>query len=128
MPLMGVGICFSQQGALGRNRKSQQHVLVIKPSCLCNLAKLERGLQVLYRSMAVIHSCRFAPCSTKMAPGLQVFYKVTEFMDDQILMTGFAPGGLSQAPQSFFRTASLSAPLAQEQGIFGIKPEVLWHL
>lgn len=55
---------------------------------------------------------------------LQVFYKVTEFMDDQILMTGFAPGGLSQAPQSFFRTASLSAPLAQEQGIFGIKPEV----
>ena len=45
-------------------------------------------------------------------------------MDDQILMTGFAPGGLSQAPQSFFRTASLSAPLAQEQGIFGIKPEV----
>ncbi len=100
----------------------------LKPSCLCNLAKLERGLQVLYRSMAVIHSCRFAPCSTKMAPGLQVFYKVTEFMDDQILMTGFAPGGLSQAPQSFFRTASLSAPLAQEQGIFGIKPEVLWHL
>ncbi len=53
-----------------------------------------------------------------------MFYKVTEFMDDQILMTGFAPGGLSQAPQSFFRTASLSAPLAQEQGIFGIKPEV----
>ena len=46
-------------------------------------------------------------------------------MDDQILMTGFAPGGLSQAPQSFFRTASLSAPLAQEQGIFGIKPEVI---
>lgn len=58
---------------------------------------------------------------------LQVFYKVTEFMDDQILMTGFAPGGLSQAPQSFFRTASLSAPLAQEQGIFGIKPEVFLH-
>ena len=55
----------------------------------------------------------------------QVFYKATELMNDQILMTGFAPGGLSQVPQSFFRTASLSAPLAQEQGIFGIKPEVL---
>lgn len=54
----------------------------------------------------------------------QVFYKATELMNDQILMTGFAPGGLSQVPQSFFRTASLSAPLAQEQGIFGIKPEV----
>ena len=55
----------------------------------------------------------------------QVFYKATELLDDQILMTGFAAGGLSQVPESFFRTASLSAPLAQEQGIFGIKPEVL---
>ena len=55
---------------------------------------------------------------------LQVVYKATELMDDQIMMTGFAPGGLSQVPQSFFRTASFSAPLAQEQGIFGIKPEV----
>ena len=54
----------------------------------------------------------------------QVFYKATELLDDQILMTGFAAGGLSQVPESFFRTASLSAPLAQEQGIFGIKPEV----
>ncbi|CAL5222596.1 g4987 [Coccomyxa viridis] len=61
----------------------------------------------------------------QLGNGMKVFYKVTEFMDDQILMTGFAPGGLSQAPQSFFRTASLSAPLAQEQGIFGIKPEVM---
>ncbi len=48
-------------------------------------------------------------------------------MDDQIMMTGFAAGGLSQVPQSFFRTASLSAPLAQEQGIFGIKPEARAH-
>ena len=56
---------------------------------------------------------------------VQVFYKATELLDDQILMTGFAAGGLSQVPESFFRTASLSAPLAQEQGIFGIKPEVL---
>ena len=55
----------------------------------------------------------------------QVLYKATELLDDQILMTGFAAGGLSQVPESFFRTASLSAPLAQEQGIFGIKPEVL---
>lgn len=56
--------------------------------------------------------------------GLQVVYKATELMDDQIMVTGFAPGSLSQVPQSFFRTASFSAPLAQEQGIFGIKPEV----
>lgn len=55
---------------------------------------------------------------------MQVCYKCTDFLEDQILMTGIAPGGLSDVSQAEFRTLSFSSHLAQEQGLFGLKPEV----
>ncbi len=55
---------------------------------------------------------------------VQVCYKCTDLLDDQILCTGLAPGGLTEVGQDEYRTASFGATLAQEMGLFGIKPEV----
>ncbi len=55
---------------------------------------------------------------------MQVFYKSTDFLEDQVLVSGFAAGGLSEVPQENFRTCSLASMLTQELGTFGLRPEV----
>ena len=55
---------------------------------------------------------------------LQVAYKRTDWLDDQILVTGFAAGGLTEVPQEQFRTCSMAVTLATELGPFGIKTQV----
>ena len=54
----------------------------------------------------------------------QVYYKCTDLLDDQVLLSGLAAGALSQVPRRDWRSASLATLLAQEQGLFGLKPEV----
>jgi hypothetical protein len=54
-----------------------------------------------------------------------VYYKATDLLDDQILLGGMAAGGLSEVPRENWRSASLGVLLAQEQGLYGLKPEVL---
>ncbi len=56
---------------------------------------------------------------------VQVCYKVTDLLDDQILLTGLAAGGLTEVPISEYRTASFGVTLAMEMGLFGLKPEVI---
>lgn len=51
-------------------------------------------------------------------------YKKADFLADQVLLTGFAPGGLTEVPQEDFKTCSMGNTLAQELGPFGFKPEV----
>lgn len=51
-------------------------------------------------------------------------YKKTDWLDDQILVTGFAAGGLTEVPQEQFRTCSMAVTLATELGPFGIKTQV----
>lgn len=55
---------------------------------------------------------------------MQVCYKCTDLLDDQILVTGLAPGGLTEVSQDEYRTASFGVTLASEMGLFGLKPEV----
>ena len=51
-------------------------------------------------------------------------YKRTDWLDDQVLVTGFAAGGLTEVPQEQFRTCSMAVTLATELGPFGIKTQV----
>ena len=51
-------------------------------------------------------------------------YKRTDWLDDQILVTGFAAGGLTEVPREQFRTCSMAVTLATELGPFGIKTQV----
>ena len=55
---------------------------------------------------------------------VQVCFKKTDFLGDQVLLTGFAPGGLTEVAQADFKTCSMANTLAQELGPFGFKPEV----
>ncbi|KAK3250341.1 hypothetical protein CYMTET_40280 [Cymbomonas tetramitiformis] len=57
--------------------------------------------------------------------GMRVIYKSTSFLDDQVLLSGFAHGGLSEVPVDEFDSLSCSTLLATELGVFGYKPEVL---
>ena len=59
-----------------------------------------------------------------LAANLQVCYKKADFLADQVLLTGFAPGGLTEVPEADFKTCSMGNTLAQELGPFGFKPEV----
>ena len=55
----------------------------------------------------------------------QVTYKATKFLDDQVLVKAFAPGGLSDVPRQDFHACSMANMLAEELGQFGMKPEHL---
>ncbi len=57
-------------------------------------------------------------------PNAQVCYKITDFLEDQVMLSGFASGGLSEVPRAHYRSASLAVTLAQEMGHFGFRPEV----
>ena len=56
---------------------------------------------------------------------MQVTYKATQFLDDQVLVKGFALGGLSDVPRQDFPACSMSHTLAEELGQFGLRPELL---
>lgn len=51
-------------------------------------------------------------------------FKCTDFLRDQVLLGGFAAGGLSQVPREQFRSCSFSTVVAGELGMFGVPPEV----
>ena len=73
--------------------------------------------------------CLFIGCFlllllTILVAKVQVCYKKADFLADQVLLTGFAPGGLTEVPEAEFKTCSMGNTLAQELGPFGFKPEV----
>ncbi|KAK9846440.1 hypothetical protein WJX81_003803 [Elliptochloris bilobata] len=68
---------------------------------------------------------RFGASELTLSNGMRITYKVTDHADDQILVTGWAPGGLSEVPRTAFRSAAMAQMLADELGPYGFKPEVL---
>lgn len=70
----------------------------------------------------------FGATELMLSNGMRICYKKTDFLGDQVLLSGFAPGGLTEVPQATFKTCSMGNTLAQELGPFGFKPEVLADL
>ncbi|GBG85044.1 hypothetical protein CBR_g39508 [Chara braunii] len=60
-----------------------------------------------------------------LSNGMKVCLKCTDFSDDQVLINGYAYGGLSNVPESDFHSCSMSTTIAGEIGVFGFKPDVL---
>ncbi len=114
-----VQVCYKKSDFLGdqvlltgfalaaRHEMPPSHVKI--RSKFCNL--------VLLCKWHFLHHC--------LVSCVQVCYKKTDFLGDQVLLTGFAPGGLTEVPQADFKTCSMANTLAQELGPFGFKPEVL---
>ncbi|EFH42422.1 peptidase M16 family protein [Arabidopsis lyrata subsp. lyrata] len=63
-----------------------------------------------------------------LSNGMQVCYKSTDFLDDQILFTGFSYGGLSELPESDYISCSMGSTIAGEIGMFGYKPSMLMDM
>ncbi|KAL4571854.1 hypothetical protein LXL04_018620 [Taraxacum kok-saghyz] len=60
-----------------------------------------------------------------LSNGMRVCYKQTDFLEDQVLFTGYAYGGLSELPEDEYFSCSMSSTIAGEIGIFGYRPSVL---
>ncbi|GMH03369.1 hypothetical protein Nepgr_005208 [Nepenthes gracilis] len=63
-----------------------------------------------------------------LSNGMRVCYKHTDFLDDQVLFSGFSYGGLSELPESDYISCSMGSTIAGEIGVFGYKPSVLMDM
>ncbi|KAF5748513.1 putative Mitochondrial-processing peptidase subunit beta mitochondrial [Tripterygium wilfordii] len=63
-----------------------------------------------------------------LSNGMRICYKCTDFLDDQVLFTGFSYGGLSELPQSEYLSCSMGSTIAGEIGVFGYRPTVLMDM
>ncbi|WOL03023.1 zinc protease PQQL-like [Canna indica] len=63
-----------------------------------------------------------------LSNGMKVCYKCTDFLDDQVIFTGFAYGGLSELPEDEYISCSMGSTISGEIGIFGYRPSVLMDM
>ncbi|XP_020265173.1 zinc protease PQQL-like isoform X2 [Asparagus officinalis] len=63
-----------------------------------------------------------------LSNGMKICYKCTDFLDDQIIFTGFAYGGLSELSEDEYMSCSMGSTIAGEIGAFGYKPSVLMDM
>ena len=59
-----------------------------------------------------------------LSNGMRIVYRVTDFLDDQVLIRGSARGGLSEVKQESYIDAMCSNMVASELGIYGHRPDV----
>ncbi|KAI4380729.1 hypothetical protein MLD38_006890 [Melastoma candidum] len=60
-----------------------------------------------------------------LSNGMRICYKCTDFLDDQVLFSGFSYGGLSEISENNYFSCSMGSTIAGEIGIFGYSPSVL---
>ncbi|AET05136.2 peptidase M16 inactive domain protein [Medicago truncatula] len=63
-----------------------------------------------------------------LSNGMRICYKRTDFLDDQVIFTGYSYGGLSELPESEYFSCSMGPTIAGEIGVFGYRPSVLMDM
>lgn len=63
-----------------------------------------------------------------LSNGMRICYKCTDFLDDQIIFTGFAYGGLSELSEDEYMSCSMGSSIAGVIGAYGYKPSVLMDM
>ncbi|KAG2598443.1 hypothetical protein PVAP13_5KG369400 [Panicum virgatum] len=63
-----------------------------------------------------------------LSNGMRICYKYTDFLDDQVVFTGFAYGGLSELSEAEYTSCSMGSTIAGEIGTFGYRPSVLMDM
>ncbi|XP_039116038.1 zinc protease PQQL-like isoform X1 [Dioscorea cayenensis subsp. rotundata] len=63
-----------------------------------------------------------------LSNGMRICYKRTNFLDDQVIFTGFAYGGLSELSEDEYFSCSMGSTISGEIGVFGYKPSVLMDM
>ncbi len=57
-----------------------------------------------------------------LSNGVEVWLKPTDFKNDQVLFSAYAPGGVSLAPEPTFKSASLATAMVGVGGMGGLNP------
>ena len=57
-----------------------------------------------------------------LSNGVEVWLKPTDFKNDQVLFSAYAPGGVSLAPEQAFNSASLATAMVGVGGMGGLNP------
>ena len=57
-----------------------------------------------------------------LSNGVEVWLKPTDFKNDQIMFSAYAPGGFSLAPEQSYKTANLSTAMVGVGGMGGLNP------
>ncbi|KAJ8766724.1 hypothetical protein K2173_005335 [Erythroxylum novogranatense] len=63
-----------------------------------------------------------------LSNGMRVCFKCTDFLDDQVIFTGFSYGGLSEISETDYISCSMGSTIAGEIGVFGYRPSVLMDM
>ncbi|XP_062090970.1 zinc protease PQQL-like isoform X2 [Humulus lupulus] len=63
-----------------------------------------------------------------LSNGMRVCYKCTDFLDDQVMFTGFSYGGLSELPETNYFSCSMGSTIAGEIGVYGYRPSMLMDM
>jgi zinc protease len=69
---------------------------------------------------AIVEERRHEPVDVlewRLANGVRVLLKATDFRDDEVVLNAFAPGGLSLAPDADVTSASFAADLVRVSGV-----------
>ncbi|RWR72552.1 zinc protease PQQL-like protein isoform X1 [Cinnamomum micranthum f. kanehirae] len=80
---------------------------------------------------SIIQQCEFPNVGVTellLSNGMKVCYRCTDFLDDQVLFTGFAYGGLSELSENDYFSCSMGTTIAGEIGVFGYRPSVLMDM
>ncbi|KAK9266627.1 hypothetical protein L1049_003579 [Liquidambar formosana] len=75
-----------------------------------------------------IESSNIGATELILSNGMRVCYKCTDFLDDQVLFTGFSYGGLSEIPENEYFSCSMSSTISGEIGVFGYRPSMLMDM
>mmetsp|Transcript_26988 Transcript_26988/g.69981 ORF Transcript_26988/g.69981 Transcript_26988/m.69981 type:complete len:1010 (+) Transcript_26988:157-3186(+) len=89
------------------------------PEHIMDPSKVEPGSVTAQRDYP-----KLAATELTLSNGMRCCCKHTKLLEDQVLLTGFACGGLTEVPQAEFRSASLAPVIAGELGVFGVRPAV----
>ncbi|KAL8102510.1 zinc protease PQQL-like isoform X2 [Apium graveolens] len=78
--------------------------------------------------MKQLEISNFGATELILSNGMRVCYKCTDFLDDQVIFTGFSYGGLSELPESECYSCSMGSTIAGEIGVFGYRPSVIMDM
>ncbi|XP_061994559.1 zinc protease PQQL-like isoform X2 [Rosa rugosa] len=79
----------------------------------------------------IVQQCEYSNIGATeliLSNGMRVCYKSTDFLDDQVIFTGFSYGGLSELVESEYFSCSMGPTIAGEIGVYGYRPSVLMDM
>ncbi|XP_027932710.1 zinc protease PQQL-like, partial [Vigna unguiculata] len=92
---------------------------------LCNMAVIAVGD---FSDTQELEYSNIGATELVLSNGMQICYKRTDFLDDQVIFTWYSYEGLSELAESEYFSCSMRPTIAGEIGVFGYRPFVLMDM